>query len=173
VLPILDMAGTRRMDQRHGPLPTAAEHLYERRRRDQHSLAGPPRGARLVAPRRPPPQLLAEDEVRLLALQDEGAVRQRAERRAVESLFARTRQPPGVKLFVERVGAPLVGMELAPDLLHEPHVVLAPAERARPVPGGEGSRLVEEEELRELARLHQRCPVPAAELDPAGDPAPR
>ena len=37
--------------------------------------------------------------------------------------------------------------------------------------GGEGGRLVEEEELRELARLHQRPPMPAAELEPAGDPA--
>ena len=42
-------------------------------------------------------------------------------------------------------------------------VVRAPAERARPVAGGERGRLVEEEQLGEPARLHQRRAVPAAE----------
>jgi hypothetical protein len=39
------------------------------------------------------------------------------------------------------------------------------------VPGGERGRLVQEEELRELARLHEPRAVPAAELEPARDPA--
>jgi hypothetical protein len=38
--------------------------------------------------------------------------------------------------------------------------------------GGEGRRLVEEEELGEASRLKQRVPVPAPELQPARDPAP-
>ena len=54
--------------------------------------------------------------------------------------------------------------------LEEPVVVLASAERARPVPGRERGRLVEEEELRELPRLHQRLAVPALELEPTDDP---
>jgi hypothetical protein len=36
----------------------------------------------------------------------------------------------------------------------------------------ERSHLVEEEELRELAGLEKRAALPAAELEPAGDPAP-
>ena len=39
------------------------------------------------------------------------------------------------------------------------------------MPGRERGRLVEEEELGEPSRLHQRRAVPAAELEPAGDPA--
>src|SRR5439155_794137 len=50
-------------------------------------------------------------------------------------------------------------------------VVLAPAERAGAVPGRERGRLVEEEQLGEPPRLQQRLPPPAAELEPAGDPA--
>src|SRR5688572_3594613 len=38
--------------------------------------------------------------------------------------------------------------------------------------GRERGRLVEEEELRELAGSEQRPALPAAELEPAGDPAP-
>jgi hypothetical protein len=40
------------------------------------------------------------------------------------------------------------------------------------VAGREGGRLVEEEQLREPARLHEWSAVPAAEAQPAGDPAP-
>ncbi len=76
-----------------------------------------------------------------------------------------------VELRVDRIRARLARMKLAPELA-EPGVVLAPAERAGPVPGGEGRRLVEEEELGEAARLEQRLAVPTAELEPAGDPAP-
>ena len=75
-----------------------------------------------------------------------------------------------MQLRVDRVGAPLPGMPLAPDL-PEADVVLVPAERARSVPGGECGRLVEEEELREPAGLHECRAVPAPELEPARDPA--
>src|SRR5829696_5731206 len=61
-------------------------------------------------------------------------------------------------------------MELAPEL-PEPDVVLTATQCARPVPGRERRRLVQEEQLGELPRLHQRLPVPAAELEPARDPA--
>src|SRR4029450_1475467 len=80
---------------------------------------------------------------------------------------ARTRFVPA--LLVEprdRVG---VGRPKPEPL--EAHVVLAPAERARPMTRGERRRLVEEEELRELPGLHQRLSGPPAELESAGDPA--
>ena len=55
--------------------------------------------------------------------------------------------------------------------LAEAHEVLAPAFRTWPVAGGEGCRLVKEEELREPARTHQ-LPASAFELESAGDPPP-
>ena len=60
-----------------------------------------------------------------------------------------------------RVGADLAGMELPPER-EQPEVVVAPAVRAGAMPGGEGGRLVEEEQLRETAGLQQRPPKPAA-----------
>ena len=69
-----------------------------------------------------------------------------------------------MKALVDLVGA-------RADERHEPVVVLAPAERAGPVAGGERGRLVEEEQLREPARLQQPRPLPALELEPAADPA--
>src|SRR5262249_19199039 len=50
-------------------------------------------------------------------------------------------------------------------------VVGAAALGAGAVAGREGRRLVEEEELRVAPGLEQRAAVPAAELEPAGDPA--
>lgn len=61
-------------------------------------------------------------------------------------------------------------MNAAPDLA-EADVVVAPAKGAGAVPGGERRRLVEEEQLGETARLHQRGTVPPFEPQPAGDPA--
>ena len=75
-----------------------------------------------------------------------------------------------MKVRIDLIGAGGAGMELGPDLA-ESHVVGAAAERARPVAGGERRRLVEEEELREPAGLHQRPALPAAELQAACDPA--
>src|SRR6185437_3659558 len=66
--------------------------------------------------------------------------------------------------------ARLAAVQAGPDRA-EAVVVLAPAERARAVAGGERGGLVDEEELGELARLHHRAALPAPELEPAGDPA--
>src|SRR5829696_996809 len=76
-----------------------------------------------------------------------------------------------MELRVDRVGPDRAGMDLAPEL-PEPDVVLTATECARPVPGRERRRLVKEEQLGGLPRRHQRLPVPAAELEPACDPAP-
>ena len=66
-----------------------------------------------------------------------------------------------MELHVDRVGAGLIGMELAPAPA-EVDVVLPPAESARAMARGESGRLVEEEELGEAARLKQPGPLPAA-----------
>src|SRR5438876_6848081 len=60
-------------------------------------------------------------------------------------------------------------MKLAPDRT-QPPVVLAPAQRACAVAGGERRRVVEEEELGEAPGLEQRSAMPAAEPEPARDP---
>ena len=110
-------------------------------------------------------------EARRAFMEHERAVRQIVHRRLVMSLAARGRVDAlRVELGVDGVGAGLVRMDRAPDL-HEPHVVLSPAEGARAMAGGERGRLVQEEQLREPAGLHHRRPVPPAERQPAGDPA--
>jgi len=60
--------------------------------------------------------------------------------------------PLEVELLVDRVRAQA-------EELDQAVVVLAPAERARPVPGGEGGRLVEEESSvkRPGCRSGERC----------------
>jgi hypothetical protein len=51
-------------------------------------------------------------------------------------------------------------------------VVVGPAaQRARAVAGRKRRRLVEKEQLGEPARLQQALPLPATELESAGDPA--
>jgi hypothetical protein len=98
--------------------------------------------------------------------------------RAVGQLVrVRLVQPPSrgvdafpVQPFVDGVCAGRSRVHGAPQR-EEAVVVLAPAERARAMPGGERGRLVEEEQLRELARLEERRAVPVLEPQPAGDPA--
>ena len=75
-----------------------------------------------------------------------------------------------MELDVDRVGSDLAWMQVAPDR-DETVVVLAPALRAGAVAGRERGHLVEEEELRVAAGLQQRASPPAAELEPARDPA--
>jgi hypothetical protein len=75
-----------------------------------------------------------------------------------------------VELFVDRVGARPAWVELPPDRA-EAHVVFAAAERARSVTGRERGRLVQEEQLGEAPGLQERSAVPAAEPEPARDPA--
>src|SRR5262245_26875634 len=65
----------------------------------------------------------------------------------------------------------IAGMKFVPKC-HKLAVVLVAAEGARAVSGGERGRLVEEEQLRELAGLQERGTIPAPELEPACDPAP-
>jgi hypothetical protein len=103
--------------------------------------------------------LRVEHEERRSALEHERAVGELGERRLVEAVPAcRGIDPLGVELRVDRVRARPSGVKLAPDL-READVVLASAQRARPMPGRERRRLVEEEELRELPgrRSGPRC----------------
>src|SRR5438067_12283535 len=74
-----------------------------------------------------------------------------------------------VQPLVDRVGARRPEAELAPEL-EQAAIVVAAAERARPVPGGEGSGLVEEEQLGEAAGPQQRA-AQATEREHARDPA--
>jgi len=75
-----------------------------------------------------------------------------------------------VELRVHRLGADPAGVEFAPDR-EEALVVGTPAQRARAMSRRERRGLVEEEELGEPTRHHQRTAVPSPEPEPAGDPA--
>src|SRR5215212_7691130 len=75
-----------------------------------------------------------------------------------------------VEPSVDRVGAGLACVQPLPAR-DEAAVVVAPAESAGTVPGGERRRLVEEEELREAPGLLQGPASPAAEAQSARDPA--
>src|SRR5439155_15208037 len=104
-----------------------------------------------------------EHEVRRTLDDDERAIGELVDWRVVEQVRARAGiDALRVELRVDRVCADLAGMELAPDR-REPVVVLAAAERAGPMSGRQGGRLVEEEELGEAARLQERLAVPALE----------
>jgi hypothetical protein len=104
-------------------------------------------------------------------LDDESSVRKTGERCRMVALCASVvREPLHVELRIHRVGTHLHGMTLTPER-READVVLAPAQRAWAMAGSEGRRLVEKEELRELAGLEERFAMPAAKLEPARDPA--
>jgi hypothetical protein len=75
-----------------------------------------------------------------------------------------------MELHIDHVSSALVSVERGPGFDQEV-VVRAAAERAGPVPGREGRRLVEEEERSEATRLHERLAVPAPELEATRDPA--
>ena len=160
------------MQQRDERTPASTQDLHQRRGRDEIGSARRRPGPALeVTARRPSEELGAGHEERRALPQDERAVGKLVERRLVQTMRARTRiDPLRVELRVDRVGADLVGMQLAPDL-PEPHVVLAAAERARAMPRGERGRLIEEEQLGEAARLQQRLAMPPVEPEPARDPA--
>jgi hypothetical protein len=103
-------------------------------------------------------------------VEDERSVRKLVDLRVMPALSARVRiDPLGVELGVDRVGSALSGMKAGPDR-RETDVVVAAAERAGTMPGGEGRCLVEEEELREASRLKERRAVPAPEPQAARDP---
>jgi len=75
-----------------------------------------------------------------------------------------------VELRIDRVGSGLARVHVAPDR-DEAVEVLAAAQGAGAMPGREGGRLIEEEELGEAARLEERLAMPPLELEPARDPA--
>ena len=126
-----------------------------------------------VARRRPGQQLAAR--ARATARRRAGRRRRRGGRRAAprggaaRACPATTRSPCSWASMASAPTCP--GCSVAPQR-DEAVVVLAPAQRARAVPGGHRGRLVEEEQLGEAARLQQRRALPAAEAQPAGDPAP-
>src|SRR5688572_5893989 len=74
-----------------------------------------------------------------------------------------------MELRVDRVCTRRTGVKPAPDL-DKATVVLVATQPARPMPRRERGRFVEEEQLCEAARLHQRRAMPPAELKPTGDP---
>src|SRR5436190_17222148 len=154
------------MEKRHRRFPAGTEELDERRRRDRldATVLGSDDPSP-VAGRRPAKETAAEDEPRLVVVEDERAVRELVQKGGVQAAAA-TVQPFAVQTLVDLICAGRI------DDLEKAPVVLAAAEGARPVPGGQGGRLVEEEQLGELSRLHQRAALPALELEPAGDPAP-
>ena len=106
-----------------------------------------------VAGGSPPPERRSDDDPGSTVSQHERAVRERVQASLVVVLRPPDgRESLGVELSVDRVRTDLVWMKLAPELA-EVHVVLAAAQRARPMSRGEGGRLVQEEELREPPRL--------------------
>ena len=124
-----------------------------------------------VAAGRPRQERVAEHEHRRVLVQDEGAVGKLAELGLVEPVATGLGiDPLGVEPLVDRVGAPLA-VQAEPER-REPVVVRATAERARAMACRERRRLVEEEELGELARLQERRAMPVLEDETTGDPAP-
>ncbi len=108
--------------------------------------------------------------MRPAAVQDERAIGQVVQRRIVQPGTGRGVPTFAVQRGVDRIRAAVIGMQLAPQPA-ETEVVLAPAERAGAVAGGHSRRFIEKEQLSEPARLQQWSAQPAAELEPAGDPA--
>jgi hypothetical protein len=161
-----------RMQERDERFTVVAQQRDERGWRDDARIRASrsPQGL-AVAIRRPTKELIADHEPRLAALEYERAVGQLVERGGVETALSRSwRDALPMELRIDRVGSALVFVERGPDFDQEV-VVRAAAERAGPMPGRERRRLVQEEELREAARLHERPAVPAAELEPTCDPA--
>ena len=114
---------------------------------------------------------VADHHPRLLVAEHDRAVGQPLQPGPVQPAPAARGVPPlGLQRDVDRIRAADRRVQLAPHL-QEPVVVGPAAQRARPVAGGQRRRLVEEEQLSELARLQHRTPLPAPELQPAGDPA--
>ena len=158
------------MQEGNDGFPSGAEHVHEGRRREKGDLAGAPGPALRVAGRSPAQQRTVENEPRRIRLHDESPGGEIVELGPMEASIPRPGVDPlGVEPQIDRVRTDRVTVVLSPDVT-EADVVLAPAERTWAMTCGERGRLVQEEQLRELARLQQRTPVPAPELQPAGDP---
>ena len=79
------------MDERHERAPAGAQHREKRRRRDHERFArGAPCPRCDIPGGRPAPEIRSEHEPRLALLQDEGAVRELSDRRAVEAPLVRS-----------------------------------------------------------------------------------
>src|SRR5690242_9465493 len=125
------------MQQRYGARPPRLQHGEKRRRGYDGRRPLRPRPWIDVSGRRPPQQLLPENEERRLAVDDERSVRKRWPRRLVPSLRADSIDPLRMKAFVERIRpGRIAGMSLPPQP-HEAPVVLMTAERAGTMTGGE------------------------------------
>ena len=138
--------------------------MQARRRRDGFCVAPWPAPSFRIAARRPPEQRVPEDNVGNAVEQDEGAVRQLLQAPRVQASAVVVSEPLGVEPAVELVGSGRARQA------EEAPVVLMPALGARPVPGGERSGLVEEEETRVATGRHRLAPA-SPELEPARDPA--
>jgi quercetin dioxygenase-like cupin family protein len=136
---------------------------------DPRGAGGPPSGLHIPA-RRPPKGRSTDEHVRSPVQQHERPIGQSVERQVVEAPVPRVVQALVVQSCVDRVGAGRTIRAFSPDL-EESVVVLSAAQRAGPVPRGEGRGLVEEEQLGESPRPHQRRPVPPPELQATRDPA--
>jgi hypothetical protein len=148
-----DSLGRGRVEERHDWRPAGSEDLDERWRCDRESRLGRTPGRLAVAGRRPTQERVVEDEPRVAVSEHERAVGKTDERDAVKAAGSRLGvEPFGVEPHVDRVGAAVGGVEVAPDR-GQPVVVGAAAERARPMAGRKRGRVVEEEQLGEPARL--------------------
>ena len=159
------------MHEGHGRAPARAENGDERRRCDHHHPLTPWSRLAIRVPARGPSQKASsEHELGHVVVEHERSVGKLVDRCFMPKLPVRSLVDTlRVKLCVNRISSDLIRMKPAPDR-DQAVVVLAPAERARAMPGRESRRLVEEEELREPAGLEQRCAPPPPELEPAGDP---
>src|SRR5829696_2973977 len=139
-----------------GELVAGGEHRHgDRGREDDHALARPRMCGLRVARRRPPVQHAAVQPPRASLPLDDDAVGQPAEPRLEPSLRPPV-EPIGVQDTVRGVGARVL---LRPGRLPTA-VVRVAALRARAVAGGEGGRLVEEEELRPAVRAADLAMAP-------------
>src|SRR5581483_7938343 len=159
------------VNERNNRPPARPEQGDERRRGQQDRGAAARPGTRMrVAGGGPAQEPVAEHQVRLVPVEDERAVRKVVQSHVMTQRATRLRiDELAVEPLVDRVGVRGARVERPPER-HEMPVVVPAAERARAVAGGEGRRLVEEEQLREAARPHERLAPPVAEPEPARDP---
>ncbi len=163
------------MQQGHERRPSGGQDGHQRGRRDDdRGAAARPRPALARSPRAS--SAAAAIRARARARRASTTKRRRGDPRTqlawccCARVPGATRSPCSCRSIASAPTWP--GVQIAPELA-EAHVVGAPAECAGAVPRRERRHLVEEEQLGEQPGLQQRPALPAAELQPAGDPAPR
>jgi hypothetical protein len=159
------------VQQRDERLPSGTQGRDERRGRDHERLPTcRPRRAIDVPACRPTQEVRPEHQPGCRFEQDERRIGELVQRFLVVELGARDGiDSLELELGVDRVGSHPSGVKVSPDI-RESSVVLATTEGARTMAGGQRGRLVEEEQLRETAGLHERTALPTAKLEPASDP---